>query len=298
MTHARTSVRALAPRRLVAQIPVLVAVLCLPALADPAELHLFVRPESRDSADSAEASNLVETVLKRMLRKQFPDSLIQSVTPDQVTHPTVEDYAEEYNIAHYLEVEVDSTPGGLLMELVLVAEQNREPFSTWVGAGGMDNPGAVRARLRGILLLYSAMLLGIDREDLIYVMCFGVRDPGGTSILLQKSLTVQLPSRLGETPMSDRYLATGVDPLDFNRHCLEPGGITQEEEDFMRDFSFVIEGFVQHVQDGVEIPILVYMSGGVETLNPPAFDEDSAVDDLAEHIARCWENWDDPGCKQ
>ncbi len=288
--HANSSQRR---RNILALIPILLFSLSTVAVADVDRIHLFIKPNPENDAGSAQASNEVESVLKTMLTKTFVGSTIKVVSPEQVTHPTVAGYARAFNISHYVEGEVSSTLGGLTMDFVLVAPNNRQMISTWLGTGKQHRRRAMWARLRGIPLRYNAMLNGIDPENLVFVRCFKAE----IASLLQRTLTLQLPSSIAETDMKDRYQVSGVEPLDFDRHCLEPGGMTEEELDFEKDFAYTIEGFIQGLDNGVEVPILVHTKSGSENLRPLALNRATVAKDLAEHIARCWENWDGPGCR-
>jgi len=264
-----------------------------PALSN--EIYLFMNPDNNN--ESSDASNTVANLLGSMLRNEFQGWTIRTVSEDQVTKPTVEEYAAAYDIFWYLKVKVSSTQGGLHVDFVLAARQETYPTYINIGAEKKKDSRIIRFRLRKIPLFYRAMLEGINPANIIYVKCFRptceISQP-----LIPRRLTLQLPARLKETTMNDRYHTTGINHLDFERQCERgQGGYTEEDLRYLEVFKHFIQGFISSIDGEVEVPIHVHSDNRMYTITPPSMPVNSVIDDLAEHIAACWGRWDDPNCQ-
>lgn len=259
------------------------------------EIYLFMNPD--DNAESSDTSNTVANLLGSMLKEELRNWTVRTVSKDQVTQPTVEEYAAAYDIPWYLKVKVSSTQGGLHLDFVLVAQQ--ETFNTFIniGAERKKDSRIIRLRLRKILLFYRAMVNGINPANIIYVKCFKKTCEVPQPLLLRR-LTLQLPARLKETTMNNQYHTTGVSHLDFERYCEGgQGGLTEEDLHYQRVFNHFIEGHISEIDGGVKIPVYVYSDNRMYTITPPSMQINSVIDDLADYIANCWGRWDESKCQ-
>jgi len=250
-----------------------------------------------DNAESSDTGNTVANLLTSMLRDELRDWTVRTVSEDQVTQPTVEEYAAAYDIHWYLKVKVASTVGGLYLDIVLVAQQ--ETFNTYINIGAEKKKDSriIGLRLRKIPLFYRAMLNGINPANIVYVKCFKPTDEVPQPLLLRR-LTLQLPARLKETPLNDHYHTTGVNHLDFDRYCEgEQGGLTEEDLRYLRVFKHFIEGYISKIDGEVEIPVHVHSDNRMYTITPPSMPVTSVIDDLADYIADCWGKWNDSNCQ-
>ena len=250
-----------------------------------------------DNAESSDTNNTVANLLGSMLREELPNWTVRTVSKDQVTKPTVKEYAATYDIPWYLKVKVSSTRGGLYLEFVLVAQQETFPTFINIGAERKKDSRIIRLRLRKIPLFYRAMLNGITPANIVYVKCFKPKCEVPQPLLLRR-LTLQLPGRLKETTMNDRYHTTGVSHLDFERYCEGgQGGLSEEDLSYLRVFKHFIEGYISKIDGEVEIPVHVHSNNRMYTITPPPLPVNSVIDDLADYISDCWGKWDDSNCQ-